>query len=246
MANYNVYTLAINPTPPSKLYAGTSGSSVFAIQLFNSAPVANAQSVVTAEDTAKAITLTATDTDGDTLSYSVVTGPSHGILTGSAPALTYTPAANYNGPDSFTFKANDGTVDSNIATVSITVTAVNDAPAITGQSALSTPEDTALTILLSNLTVTDVDNTYPTGFTLTVLAGTNYTFTGNTITPASNFNGTLTVPVKVNDGTLDSNNFDLTVTVGAGQRCTGRECSIRHHRRGHGQGHHADSHGHGR
>ena len=42
--------------------------------------------------------------------------------------FTYTPAPNYHGPDSFTFKANDGTVDSNTATVAITVSAVNDAP----------------------------------------------------------------------------------------------------------------------
>ena len=42
--------------------------------------------------------------------------------------MTYTPAANYNGSDSFTFTVNDGTVDSNVATVSITVNAVNDAP----------------------------------------------------------------------------------------------------------------------
>jgi hypothetical protein len=181
----------------------------------NVKPVANFQSVSTAEDTAKAITLTGTDAEGSLLTYSVVAGPLHGVLTGTAPDLTYTPASNYYGSDSFSFKVNDGTDDSAPATVSITVTPVNDAPVITGQSALSTPEDTALTILLSNLTVTDVDNTYPTGFTLTVLAGTNYTFTGSTITPASNYNGTLTVPVKVNDGALDSNTFDLTVTVSA-------------------------------
>ena len=68
--------------------------------------------------------------DGDTLTYTKVAGPSHGTArsTLNDGACTYTPAANYNGPDSFTFKANDGTVDSNIATVSITVTAVNDAP----------------------------------------------------------------------------------------------------------------------
>ena len=66
--------------------------------------------------------------DGDPLTFSVVTSPTHGALSGTAPNLTYTPAADYNGPDSFTFKANDGTVDSNIATISITVDAVNDAP----------------------------------------------------------------------------------------------------------------------
>ena len=88
----------------------------------NTAPVANAQSVTTNEDTAKAITLTGSDADGDPLTYSVVTQPAHGTLSGTAPNLTYTPAANYNGADSFTFKVNDGTVDSAAATVSITVT----------------------------------------------------------------------------------------------------------------------------
>ena len=95
------------------------------------------------------------------------------------------------------------------------MTAVNDAPVITEQRALTTNEDTALTITLNDLTVTDVDNAYPTGFSLTVQAGTNYTVAGATITPASNFNGTLTVPVRVNDGAADSNIYNLNVTVTA-------------------------------
>jgi len=56
------------------------------------------------------------------LTYTVVTGPAHGTLTGEAPNLTYTPHADYNGADSFTFIANDGQADSNEATVSITIT----------------------------------------------------------------------------------------------------------------------------
>ena len=86
----------------------------------NDAPVVDAQSLTTNEDTAKAITLAASDVDGDSLTY-IITGPSHGMLSGTAPNLTYTPAANYHGPDTFTFKVNDGTVDSAAATVSITV-----------------------------------------------------------------------------------------------------------------------------
>ena len=92
---------------------------------------------------------------------------------------------------------------------------MNDAPVITGQAALSTAEDTALTISLDDLIVTDPDNTYPADFTLTVQAGSNYTVDGATITPAANFNGTLTVPVVVNDGMTDSNIYNLTVTVTA-------------------------------
>ena len=94
----------------------------------NNPPVAYDQSVTTAEDTLKGISLTASDPDGDPLTYYIVTGPSHGSLSGSPPSVTYTPALNYNGADSFTFKAYDGQAYSNIANVSITVTPVNDPP----------------------------------------------------------------------------------------------------------------------
>ena len=73
--------------------------------------------------------------------------------------------------------------------------------------------NTARTIVFSDLQVTDPDNTYPTGFTLTVSDGANYTRSGNQITPAPGFYGTLSVPVKVRDGLLDSNTFNLAVTV---------------------------------
>ena len=87
----------------------------------NDAPVANAQAVTTPQDTAKAITLTGSDADGNPLTYSVATQPSHGTLSGTAPNLTYTPAAGYSGADSFTFVVNDGTVNSAPATVNITI-----------------------------------------------------------------------------------------------------------------------------
>jgi hypothetical protein len=87
----------------------------------NSPPVANNQAVAVNKNTAKSITLTATDLNNDPLLYSLVTQPSHGTITGTAPNLIYTPVTGYLGPDSFTFKTNDGIVDSNIATVSITV-----------------------------------------------------------------------------------------------------------------------------
>jgi hypothetical protein len=102
------------------------GFSIFALGLVgapNRAPVANAQSVTTPQDTAKPIVLSGSDPDGDALTYTVVSAPSHGVVTGTAPNVTYTPAAGYSGPDSFTFKVNDGTVDSAPATVSMTVTA---------------------------------------------------------------------------------------------------------------------------
>ena len=66
--------------------------------------------------------------------YRTLTPPSHGTLLGSEPNLTYFPAANYNGPDAFTFVANNGSADSNVATVAITVTPVNDPPIAVGQA----------------------------------------------------------------------------------------------------------------
>jgi VCBS repeat-containing protein len=69
------------------------------------------------------------DVDGNPLTAALVTGPAHGTLTLNANgSFAYTPVANYNGPDSFTYRANDGSADSGVATVSIMVRPVNDAP----------------------------------------------------------------------------------------------------------------------
>ena len=105
----------------SSLLYGANGIPALTFADVPLSPVPLAQSVNTPEDTPVAITLTATNPNGDTLAYSVVSGPAHGTLTGTAPNVTYNPATNYNGPDGFTFKVNDGTIDSAAATVTITV-----------------------------------------------------------------------------------------------------------------------------
>jgi hypothetical protein len=87
----------------------------------NHQPVADAQTVTTTQDTSADITLTASDLDGDPLTFNVATSPVHGSLSGAAPTLTYQPNAGYVGPDSFTFTANDGQTDSVPASVDITV-----------------------------------------------------------------------------------------------------------------------------
>ncbi|MGD9417786.1 MAG: Ig-like domain-containing protein [Verrucomicrobiota bacterium JB025] len=86
---------------------------------FNTSPEADAQSVSTPKNTPIAITLTGTDMEHDPLSYAVVSPPAHGTLSGTAPHLTYTPATDYLGPDSFTFTADDGRSTSAATTVSI-------------------------------------------------------------------------------------------------------------------------------
>jgi hypothetical protein len=111
----------------SSSFASAEGNQVGQSDVFllrytlNRLPVADDQSVSADWGVAKDIELTGSDEDGDTLTYSIVEPPAHGTLTGDAPNLTYTSSCTYFGPDSFTFKVNDGTEDSNIATVSITV-----------------------------------------------------------------------------------------------------------------------------
>jgi Bacterial Ig domain len=94
----------------------------------NDAPVAAAVSVSTAEDTGVDVVLSGSDLDGDGLSFAVAAGPQHGTLSGSGATRTYAPDPDFNGSDSFTYRVNDGSVDSVLATVSITVTPVNDRP----------------------------------------------------------------------------------------------------------------------
>ena len=82
-------------------------------------PPGQDQSVSTLEDTALPLTLTGSDVEGDPLTYILVTGPANGALSGfntNTGTLTYTPNTNYNGNDSFTFRVDDGTINSAVVT----------------------------------------------------------------------------------------------------------------------------------
>jgi len=183
----------------------------------NDAPVANDQSVSTDEDTAVAITLTGSDVEGDSLTFAVATGPSNGTLSGTPPSLTYTPNADYNGLDSFTFKVNDGTQDSAPATITVTVPALNDAP-VAEDDVASMYEGEAMTInVIGN--DTDVDGTIDPS-TVTIGTGpSNGSVVENvdgtvTYTPTAGFIGTdtFTYTVQDDDGAT-SNEGVVTVTV---------------------------------
>jgi len=190
------------------------GASVTLIELTpptNQAPTANNQSVTINEDMVKTITLTGSDPENDPLTYSLVTQPQHGTLTGTAPKVTYKPAANYNGSDSFTFKVNDGTGDSNVATVSITINPVNDRPIAKPQN-VATKYQTAKAITLVG---TDVDGD-PLTYTVTAqpLHGTLTGVAPNvTYTPAAGFAGKDSFMFKVNDGKLDSTAATVSINV---------------------------------
>ena len=207
----------------------------------NNTPVATAQSVTTQEDTAKEITHAGTDADEDTLSFIIVTLPTNGSLkdgdtqissedlpkTLSSAKVTYTPNSDYNGDDSYTFKVNDGTEDSSSATVSITVSAVNDAPVATDQS-VTTEENTAKEITHAG---TDADKdtlsfivvTLPTNGSLkdgdTQISSEDLPKTLSsakvTYTPNSDYNGDDSYTFKVNDGTEDSSSATVSITVSA-------------------------------
>ena len=94
----------------------------------NDLPTANDATVTTDEDTNLNVLISGSDIDGDSLTYQVVTQPANGSISGTAPNLIYTPNADFNGTDSFSYLVNDGTVDSIEATVSISINTINDAP----------------------------------------------------------------------------------------------------------------------
>ncbi len=175
-------------------------------------PTANSQSVSVDEDGSVAITLTGSDPEGDPLTYSVASSPGNGTLTGSGANRTYTPNADYNGSDSFTFVVNDGSSNSAPATVSIAVNPVNDAPSATDVSA-STSENTAVAVTLDGA---DIDGD-PLSYSITS-GPTNGTVSGSganrTYTPDSGFVGTDSFVYQVSDGTA-TDQATVTVTVSA-------------------------------
>ena len=189
----------------------------------NDAPVTNADSYATSEDTPLVISgpgVLANDTDVENglLTAALVTGPDNGSLTLNADgSFTYTPDADFSGADSFTYKTNDGTVDGNTETVTIDVNPVNDAP-VTNADSYSTSEDAPLVIggpgVLAN--DTDAENdpltaaivTGPANGSLALNADGSFTYT-----PDADFSGTDSFTYKINDGTVDGNTETVTIDV---------------------------------
>ena len=191
----------------------------------NDAPVAADDVASTNEDTqvtvaAPGVLGNDTDVEGDVLSAAVVTGPTHAadfhlLANGS---FDYTPAANFNGTDTFTYQANDGTDTSNLATVTITVNSVNDAPVAIDDVA-STNEDTPLNVTAPGVLANDTDTEgSPLTATLVSPPTSSSAFIFNAdgsydYTPNPNFNGTDSFTYKANDGSADSNTVTVTITV---------------------------------
>jgi VCBS repeat-containing protein len=191
----------------------------------NQAPTAAADAYSTAEDTtltvpAPGVLANDSDPDNNPLTAVTVTGPSHGTLTLNANgSFVYTPTANYNGPDSFTYRASDGTLTSNLATVSLTVTPVNDAPTAVDDT-YSTAEDTPLTMAAPGVLGNDSDLDGDALSAVVALGPSHGSLTLNadgslTYIPAANYNGSDSFTYRASDGALESNLATVTITVSA-------------------------------
>ncbi len=197
---------------------GAAQSNVALVQItinpINDTPAADSGSVTTDEDTPVAVTLTASDKDGDALTYEIVTPPVHGTLSGKAPNLTYTPSDNYHGLDSFTFKANDGTLDSNVVEIGITVRPVNDASRAEDDAA-TTPEDNAIAInVLTNDSDVDGDPLAVTSVTQPAHGVASSNADGTiAYTPNANFNGADSFTYTISDGHGGSASATVSVTI---------------------------------
>ena len=195
------------------LFIGCGEAPYAIISPTNDAPIADNKSVTVVENSANnSITLTGNDADGDTLTYTIDTAPTNGTVTITDNIVLYSPTANYNGTDSFTYKANDGTIDSEIVIVSITVTSINDTPTADSKSITVVEDSTNNSITLSG---TDLD-----GDTLTYTIDTSPTNGTVTITdniasysPNPNYNGVDSFTYKANDGTIDSETVTVSITV---------------------------------
>jgi VCBS repeat-containing protein len=182
----------------------------------NQAPVASNGVLSVSEDVVAGGTLAATDPEGKALTFSVVTNGGKGVATitnAATGAYTYKPNANANGTDSFTFRASDGSLNSNPGTVTVTISAVNDAPAPTAP-ALAVNEDTAGTRQVAP-NDPDAGNTHSYSITTAPLHGTASVSATGLVSykPALNYNGPDSLVVRVTDQSGAFGQVTIAVTV---------------------------------
>ena len=191
----------------------------------NDAPVAVDDAALTTEEAAVSGSVLGndTDTEGTPLTATLGVGPANGLLTlGSNGSFTYTPNANFNGTDTFTYTASDGPAVSNIATVTITVGAVNDAPVAVDDAALTTEEAAVSGNVLTNDTdaegtpLTAVLDANPVNGTVVLALDGSFSYT-----PNANFNGPTRSPTRPATAVAVSNVGDGDDHGGRGQRCAG-------------------------
>lgn len=181
----------------------------------NLPPVAEDLEASTDEDTAVVIAADAADNEGASLTFSIDEGPESGTASVDGDDFTYTPEADFNGTDSFTYLANDGEYDSPAATVTITVESVNDIPSADSQT-VSGNEDVMMTITLvgSDVETAESELTYRIvdlpGDGLVTGDGPDVEYM-----PESEFSGSDSFTYVVNDGMVDSLPATVSITVTA-------------------------------
>jgi VCBS repeat-containing protein len=203
--------------------ANTSAAATVTINVTNTgAPVANPDSYTVERnndyyaDSSNGVLANDSDSDGDTLTASLVSGPSHGTLTvNSDGSFDYVPNLNFTGTDTFTYTASDGVQTSSPATVTLTVSA--SAPSAANES-FNVQENKALnapsgTLMLGdsnpdNMTLTAQDVTHPSHGTVTVNSNGSFVYTLST-----NFTGTDSFTYDLADGGLTSAAATVTITV---------------------------------
>ncbi len=177
----------------------------------NDEPIANSQSIETQEDVPVSITLTGSDPDDDKLTFYVSEGPQNGTLTGELPNVIYTPNADFSGTDRFTFFVSDGIANSQIATIDIKISSVNDPP-VAISDLFKVDEDSFVQITLKGNDPEGNPITY-----IIVSNPINGILTGTppdlVYTPNPDYNGSDSFTFKVNDGELDSQLAKIDITV---------------------------------
>ncbi len=225
--------------------ASNSATMTITINALNDVPTVSGGSVLVSEDTPYLGVLTAADVDGDTLTHSIVTQPTQGSVVITNPAsgaFTYTPNLNVSGGDSFTFQVSDGAVTSGVATMSITISAVNDPPSATNLNAPESFIEDAAPFSMVKSVITDSDSTTVTatltlsesgagslstatsgGVTSTFIDGVwrasgavanvNLLLAGVKFTPAANWDQSFTMTISISDGVASALTGSKSFTV---------------------------------
>ena len=213
----SVYTADVDGDGDLDVLSAALGDSKISWYEINYSPVANDTAITSSEDRDYTGMLSASDSDGDALTYSIIIGPANGRATVSDNAtgtFSYRPVEDYTGLDSLIFSVTDSVL-SDIATVSITVTAVNDAP-VAVTAAVTTEEDMDYGGLVSAF---DIDNdpltysllTEPSHGTVAITDSSAGTYT---YSPKVNYNGSDSFTFTSSDGTLsDTSKVSITVTA---------------------------------
>lgn len=192
---------------------GNSVPGTIEVTVINGLPIAEDVSATTTRGVSVNLALVASDIDGDSLTYTLVSGVSNGSLSLNGSVVTYSPDANFAGMDTFTYKVSDGLGDSNIATGTVTVS--NTPPTAVSKS-LVTPYQTAIQVVLSGI---DADGD---AIVFSIVNAPSHgvlsTITGDvtTYTPNSGFSGIDTFTYRSNDGLENSQVATVTITVESG------------------------------